>query len=166
MDLYRRITGSEFIFRNPRDGDSDSDEWTRDRPAERDRSVIIIKLRNAVCGILSASVVLVPNVLQNILWKTKVVQVNDDRTIVFGWTIPLRVSNSPCCRFSVTETWKYVRDFSWIRLRLHSSGHIWNPSTLSGLFQKFFQTSNKSSLRWYRIKFSRYSPDTTFYLHV
>ncbi|XP_056093937.1 rab GDP dissociation inhibitor alpha [Rhinichthys klamathensis goyatoka] len=26
MDLYRRITGSEFIFRNPRDGDGDSDE--------------------------------------------------------------------------------------------------------------------------------------------
>ncbi|RXN06573.1 rab GDP dissociation inhibitor beta-like protein [Labeo rohita] len=26
MDLYRRVTGSEFIFRDPRDADGDSDE--------------------------------------------------------------------------------------------------------------------------------------------
>lgn len=67
MDLYRRITGSEFIFRNPRDGDGDSDEWTRDRSAKPHRSVTLPFQHN--WGTLSLG----GFVLQNSLWRTKVI---------------------------------------------------------------------------------------------
>lgn len=42
--------------------------------------------------------------------------VNDDRTMGFGWTIPVRVSISPCCWFSGSETWNY-----WLQLNQAAS---------------------------------------------